>query len=688
MTFQELGLKNEILSAITKIGFVNPTPIQQQAIPYLLEKQGDLVGLASTGTGKTAAFGLPMLHLIDASSKHTQGLVLCPTRELCIQITNDLQNYSEFLGGVNVVPVYGGTDIVKQIRQIERGAQIVVATPGRLIDLIERKKIKLQTIQYVVLDEADEMLNMGFKEDIDQILTQTPAEKSVWLFSATMPKEVASIAKNYMESPFEITVGGKNEGNKNIEHDYYVVRERDRYEALKRIIDFNPDIYGLIFCRTRMETGKVADKLMAEGYNAEPLHGDLSQAQRDRVMDKFRQRTLQILVATDVAARGIDVTDITHVIHYNLPEDVENYTHRSGRTARAGKKGISIALVNSKEMYKIKAIERIIKSNFAVKSVPSPDQICEIRLMHMVTKIADAPVDANRMNKYMPAVMEKLNHFTNEELVQRFVSGEFNKLLDYYSGSASDLNADGKSDRGSDRNSDRNNRRDRDDRNSDSGSFSKGRRSESSSRNDENFQRFFVNLGRRDGFNQGALLRMVCDNTGMDKSGIGKIDIMNNFSFFDAEKSQTEMILSKLKGTDFEGKEMSIEQTSKGDSRGSGESKGEGRGGSRSFGGGGRSERFGDRKPKKEFGSSYRDRDDSKPKREFGAKRSGGFDDSKPKREYGAKKSGGFDDSKPKREFGGGFKRKEEGAGAGFKSPRRSTSSSSSSSERPRVRRK
>lgn len=673
MTFQELGLKEELLTAITKIGFVNPTPIQQQAIPYLLEKQGDLVGLASTGTGKTAAFGLPMLNLIDSDSKHTQGLVLCPTRELCIQITNDLQNYSEFVRGINVVPVYGGTDIVKQIRQIERGAQIVVATPGRLIDLIERKKIKLQTIQYVVLDEADEMLNMGFKEDIDQILTQTPAEKSVWLFSATMPREVASIAKNYMESPFEITVGGKNEGNKNIEHDYYVVRERDRYEALKRIIDFNPDIYGLIFCRTRMETGKVADKLMAEGYNAEPLHGDLSQAQRDRVMDKFRQRTLQILVATDVAARGIDVTDITHVIHYNLPEDVENYTHRSGRTARAGKKGISIALVNSKEMYKIKAIERIIKSNFAVKSIPSPDQICEIRLMHMVSKIADAPADNNRMNKYMPAVMEKLGHFSNEELVQRFVSGEFNKLLDYYSGSAIDLNADGKSDRGSDRNSDRR----RDDRNSDSFQ-KKGRRSEST-RNDENFQRFFVNLGRKDGFNQGALLRMVCDNTGMDKSGIGKIDIMNNFSFFDAEKSQTEMILAKLKGTDFEGKAMSVEQTSKGDSRG------ESRGGGRDFGSKRSGDRFSDRKPKKEFGS-YRDRDDSKPKREFGAKRSGGFDDSKPKREFGSKRSTGFDDSKPKREFSSGFKRKEKEEGAGFKSPRRSAGSSSS--ERPRVRRK
>ena len=568
MTFEELGLKKELLSAITKIGFVNPTPIQQQAIPNLLENQGDLIGLASTGTGKTAAFGLPMLNLIDEENRITQGLVLCPTRELCIQITGDLESYASNLRGINIVPVYGGTDIVKQIKQIERGAQIIVATPGRLIDLINRKKVKLQNIEYVVLDEADEMLNMGFKEDIDQILQQTPDEKSVWLFSATMPKEVANIAKNYMENPFEVTVGGKNESNKNIEHDYYVVKERDRYAALKRIIDFSPDIYGLIFCRTRRETGLVADKLMAEGYNAEPLHGDLSQAQRDRVMDKFRQKTLQILVATDVAARGIDVNDITHVIHYNLPEDVENYTHRSGRTARAGKKGISISLINTREGRKINSIERIIKAPFNLKTIPSADKICELQLMHLITKMTEVEVDIKGIGKYMPAVMEKLEDFSKEELIQRFVSTEFNRFLNYYDKSKNNLNAEADSRGGDDFGGrDRDRGRDRDNRGKrkdfeDDGFRKKGGRDRG---DNANFQRFFVNLGRKDGFNHGALLRLVCDNTGMDKNGIGKIDILNNFSFFDADKSESKNIISKLHGLDFEGKAMSIEETKKGD---------------------------------------------------------------------------------------------------------------------------
>lgn len=603
MTFQELGLKKELLSAVTKIGFVNPTPIQEQAIPYLLEQQGDLVGLASTGTGKTAAFGLPMLNQIDLDEQYTQGLVLCPTRELCIQITNDLINFSENLDGVNIVPVYGGTDIVKQIRQVERGAHIIVATPGRLIDLIERKKVKLHGINVVVLDEADEMLNMGFKEDIDQILKQTPPGKSVWLFSATMPKEVAAIARNYMDKPFEITVGGKNEGNKNIEHDYYVVRDRDRYEALKRIIDFNPDIYGLIFCRTKIETAKVADKLMAEGYNAEPLHGDLSQAQRDRVMDKFRQRTLQILVATDVAARGIDVTDITHVIHYNLPEDTENYTHRSGRTARAGKKGTSIAIVSTKEQFKIKSIERIIKASFNLKQVPTPDEICEVRLMHLVTQMTEIPVDSKRMSKFLPAVMEKLGGLSKEELIQRFISAEFNTLLDYYGDSASDLNADTRSDRGD--------RKQRDDFRDPNG-FSKGRRGDSR-RDDSNFQRFFVNLGKKDGLNQGALLRLVCDNTGVTKSSIGKIDIMASFSFFDADKGEADLILKKMKGADFEGRSMNVEQTSKGD-RAFKQSSGKGNG---SF----EKKNYGDKKSgRRDYGGG----DFKSEKKEFSKRRKGG----------------------------------------------------------------
>ncbi|MFT5822141.1 MAG: ATP-dependent RNA helicase DeaD [Crocinitomix sp.] len=564
MTFNELGLKDSILSAITEMGYESPTPIQQQAIPYLLENKGDLIGLASTGTGKTAAFGLPLLNQIDTDSKNTQGLIICPTRELCIQISKDLSTYSKNMRGISVVPVYGGTDIVKQIRQIERSAQIIVATPGRLLDLINRKKIRLGEVEAVILDEADEMLNMGFKEDIDSILEKTPDYKNVWLFSATMPKDVARIAKNYMDDPFEITVGGKNETNKNIEHHYYVVKERDRFQAVKSVIDFNPNMYGLIFCRTRRDTAAVADKLMAGGYNAEPLHGDLSQAQRDRVMQKFRSKTLQILVATDVAARGIDVDDITHVIHYQLPEDVENYTHRSGRTARAGKKGTSIALINTKEGRKIKSIERIIKSKFDLKKVPSSTEIVETQLTSMISGITDAEVDSSRIEKYMPMLMEQLDGYSKEDLIKRFMAAEFNKFLSYYENSR-DLNAS----QGSGGN-------DRDDY----GSRKRGDRGERGGRDrrdrdDSDKQRFFVGLGKKDGFNHGALLRLLCDNTGVSKGDIGKIDILDSFSFFDADKKESETILQKMQGIDFEGNMMNVEKTKNRDeNRGGGNSGG------------------------------------------------------------------------------------------------------------------
>lgn len=560
MKFSELGLKDSILSAITKMGYESPTPIQEKSIPYLLENDGDLIGLASTGTGKTASFGLPLLNQVDTQSKNTQGLVICPTRELCIQISNDLKAYSENIKGLSIVPVYGGTDIGRQIKQIERGAQIVVATPGRLIDLINRKKIKLWEVEAVVLDEADEMLNMGFKEDIDAILDQTPDFKNVWLFSATMPKEVARIAKNYMEDPFEITVGGKNETNKNIEHHYYTVKERDRFQALKSVIDFNPNIYGVIFCRTRRDTAAVADKLMAGGYNAEPIHGDLSQAQRDRVMDKFRSKTLQLLVATDVASRGIDVNDITHVIHYQLPEDVENYTHRSGRTARAGKKGTSIALINTKEGRKIKSIERIIKTSFELKKVPTSDQICEKQLLSLIKGIKNDEADTSRIDTFLPVLMEELGEYSKEEIIKRFVATEFNKFLDYYE-NARDLNATA-----------RDNGRD------DFGSKKRGR----DSRNDPNQQRFFVGLGRKDGFNHGALLRLLCDNTGISKANIGKIDILEKFSFFDADKNETERILESMKGVDFEGNRMSIEKTKGSNDKGDGKRSSSRRSGGRS----------------------------------------------------------------------------------------------------------
>jgi ATP-dependent RNA helicase DeaD len=538
MEFKEMGLSEELLTAIADIGFVEPTPIQLQAIPHLLTDPSDLIGLASTGTGKTAAFGLPLLNYVDTESKSTQGLIICPTRELCIQISKDLNNYSKNIRGLNVVPVYGGTDISKQIKQIERTAHIIVATPGRLVDLIKRKRVKLSEVDTVILDEADEMLNMGFKEDIDFILGKTPEDKCVWLFSATMPKEVANIAKHYMDEPFEITIGGRNETNKNIEHHAYTVKERDRYAALKRLIDFNPTIYGLIFCRTRRQTADVADKLMADGYSAEPLHGDLSQAQRDRVMSKFRDKHLQILVATDVAARGIDVDDITHVIHYNLPEDVENYTHRSGRTARAGKKGISIALINTNEGRKTKSIEKIIKTSFEFKKLPDPQQIIAKQLFKMINEVKEAVVDEDAIKDYMPEIMSSIEELEKDELVKRFVSVEFNKFVSYYSKSRS-IDAEQSSSRDSGRN----------------------RR-----REDSNMNRFFANLGKKDGLNQGALLRLVCDNTGLKNGAIGKIDILNNFSFFDADKGETDLILQKLQNVEFEGKKMSVEQTKKGGS--------------------------------------------------------------------------------------------------------------------------
>ncbi|MDB5109792.1 MAG: box helicase, partial [Mucilaginibacter sp.] len=375
--FIELGIRHDIVNAISDLGFENPTPIQEQSIPVLLTGSNDFVGLAQTGTGKTAAFGLPLLELLDFEENYPQALILCPTRELCLQITNDLNNYSKKMDNVHVVAVYGGASISDQLRQIRRGVQIVVATPGRMLDIINRKAIDFSKVKYVVLDEADEMLNMGFQEDIDNILSTTPEEKKTWLFSATMPTEVRRIAKKYMTDPFELTMGEKNTGNVNIEHEYYIVRAREKYAAFKRIVDFNPDIFGIVFCRTKIETQEIAEALIKDGYNADSLHGDLSQQQRDKVMKRYRERSLQLLIATDVAARGIDVNDVTHVINYSLPDEIENYTHRSGRTARAGKTGVSIAIINSKELGKIRQIERVIGKNFIKAEIPNGFDVCE-----------------------------------------------------------------------------------------------------------------------------------------------------------------------------------------------------------------------------------------------------------------------------------------------------------------------
>lgn len=527
--FQALGLSAGLAEAVQIIGFETPTPIQEKAIPLLLTGTRDFIGLAQTGTGKTAAFGLPLLELVDENSSATQALVLAPTRELGLQIVSDLENFSENFKKLNIVAIYGGASISEQIRKVKRGAQIVVATPGRLIDMLGRKAINLSTIQYVVLDEADEMLNMGFKEDIDEILSKTPETKITWLFSATMPREVRAIANNYMTDPMELTVGDKNTGNVNIEHQYVVVHDRDKYSALKRLLDFHPDIFGLIFCRTRIDTQRVAEMLMKDGYNADSLHGDLNQAQRDKVMMKFRNRSVQILVATDVAARGIDVESITHVIHMNIPDEMEFYTHRSGRTARAGKKGISIALVNSKETGKIRQIEKAVRTTFTRIPVPSGPEVCQKQLLALMKKVHDVKVNESEIEAFLPAVYDELKDLTKNELIKRFASIEFNRFLDYYR-NAPDLNVNASSsDRGAER-------------------YSTG-------------DRFFINLGKMDNLEKADLLEMLDECCKVGKKHVGKIDIKGAYSFFEVEKEKSDAIISGLQGVEFEGRQVRVELT-------------------------------------------------------------------------------------------------------------------------------
>lgn len=628
MTFEELGLKSEVLKSLSELGFTAPTPIQEKAIPYLMQEDCDFVGLAQTGTGKTAAFGLPLINNIDTKARLPQGLIICPTRELCLQITKDLEVFSKYLD-CNIVSVYGGTDIRKQITDVKKGVSIIVATPGRLMDLINRKVVQLSHVRYVILDEADEMLNMGFKEDIDGILETTPIEKNVWLFSATMPSEVARIAKTYMHDPLEVSIGHKNQSNENIEHIYYQVKEKDRYEATKRLIDFNPNIYGLIFCRTRNETATVAEKLSRDGYNAEPLHGDLTQAMRDRVMERFRSKELQILVATDVAARGLDIDNITHVINYNLPDDIENYTHRSGRTARAGRKGESLVLINTREMMKIKAIERQMRTTFTVGTIPGAEEICEIQLMKLINKTIATEVREKDIEKFMPQILSSFESMSKEEVIKHFVSTEFNRFIEYYQ-RAGDLNVTGGR---SDDRSERPLRRERG--------------------QEEGKTRFFVNLGKRDGLNPGALLRIVCDATGLNSGAVGRIDLMPSFSFFEADQDYAEKILQNVNGTDFEGHQVKIEITQKKDSgfgggridRGGDAPRGRGRFGgdskSKSYGGGG--------------GGSY-----------SGGGRSGGFSARKSNDSKGGGdfKRGGFEKPSGDRRRGSdGRSRKPDGGG-------------------------
>lgn len=531
MNFNELGLIQPLLKAVLALGFEQPTPIQEKAIAAILDGRSDLVGLAQTGTGKTAAFGLPLLQLVTFERERLQGLVICPTRELCLQITADLIQYARFMEKARIAAVYGGAGIRDQIRQLKQGAQIVVATPGRLLDLINRKAVATDTIRYVVLDEADEMLSMGFQEDINAILAHTPTNKRTWLFSATMPSEAARIARTYMTDPVEISIGRHNISADNIAHVAYVIKEKDRYLALKRLIDYEPAIYGLIFCRTREETRAVSEKLIKDGYNAEALHGDLSQAQRDSIMRKFRERSLQILVATDVAARGLDVDDITHVINYNLPDEPERYTHRSGRTARAGKSGTSIVLVNTREARRLTELERRTGVAFQTGRVPQGKDICEKHLFAMVNRMVQVEVNQEEIEPYLPPVYKALGELSKQELIQRFVSTEFNRFLDYYR-DAEDLNA-----RPTDR---------------------PQREKKPAKRTLAETQTFFINVGRLDNINEGAIVRLICDKAAIRSHSIGQIAIKREYSFFDVDHKMAQKVYQALKGTKLDNRTIEI----------------------------------------------------------------------------------------------------------------------------------
>ncbi len=547
MTFPETGLNKNIQKAISDLGFETPTPIQQEAIPYLLENETDLIALAQTGTGKTAAFGLPVLHKIDVARKLPLAIILAPTRELCLQITKDMGTYSKYIKGLKITAVYGGASIVPQMRDLKSGTQVVVGTPGRVIDLIKRKALRLQDIEFVVLDEADEMLNMGFKDDLDTILAETPDEKQTLLFSATMPKEVMRLSRNYMHSPKTIEVASRNEGTKNVEHHYYTVNARDKYKALRRICDVNPDIYGIVFCRTRRETADIADKLMQDGYNADAIHGELSQAQRDHVMKRFRERKIEILVATDVAARGIDINELTHVINYNLPDDNEVYVHRSGRTGRAGSKGISIIIAHSREGRKLKAIERMIKRDLTLMKVPNGEEICQIQLMKLVDKVVATEVN-HQIDNYLPSIQEKLEHLDKDELIKHFVSTEFNRFLSFYK-NAPDLNVSGSNKR------DRNDRRDKGDRN-DRG---RNKRGERTGHAEAGHTRFFINLGKEKDLQAHNLIGLINEYTRNRNIPIGKIDIMRKFSFFEVPSDFETDVLSGLSESTWNGNRVNVE---------------------------------------------------------------------------------------------------------------------------------
>ncbi len=539
MNFEDLELKDELLQAIHALGFTTPTPIQTDAIPEIISGDRDLIGLAPTGTGKTAAFGLPMIQLIDFGLKQIQGLILCPTRELCAQITNDLKKLSRYVKGAKIIAIAGGASMENQIREVKKGVHIIVATPGRLLDLINRKVVKLTGVSYLVLDEADEMLNMGFKEDLDAILESTPEDKRVWLFSATMPDEVARITRQYMDDPVTITVGGKNKSAINIKHLNYIVHEKDRYQALKRILDFSPDIYGLIFCRTRMETQEIAERLIKDNYDADALHGDLSQAARDHVMNRFRNRNLQILVATDVAARGLDVKEITHVINYRLPDEPQVYTHRSGRTARAGKSGTSIVITNLKEKFKVTQIEKSSGIKFTYARVPGGYEVCEKQLYSMINRMVEVDVDYEEIAPFLPPVFETLEGLSKEELIQRFVSLEFNRFLAYYKDSK-DINAPSGRAMDEERGKKRSEK--------EQANLSQGKS-----------RRLFINAGALDDLTKKNLVKSICSISGISSQKIGSIEIMREFSFVDVDAAVADRIIDSMKGAELDGREINVQ---------------------------------------------------------------------------------------------------------------------------------
>ncbi len=538
ITFEALGIEEGLLNSISSLGFTTPTPIQEKAIPVLLQGTKDFVGLAQTGTGKTAAFGLPLLQLVRSEDRFPQALIVCPTRELCLQISNDLEKFQSKKRKLQVTSVYGGASITEQIRELKRGSHIVVATPGRLIDLIERKAIHLDKIHYVVLDEADEMLNMGFREDIEFILQNSPNRQSIWLFSATMPNEVKQVSKRYMDKPFEITIGKMNTANVNIDHQYYSTAHVNRYETLKRIIDFNPGMYGIVFTRTKADAQDITETLIREGYDIEALHGDLTQAQRDKVMGRFREKSIQLLVATDVAARGIDVKGITHVINYELPDDSEVYTHRSGRTGRAGQSGVSISLVTPKEVYRLRQIEKMINNRFHKMDIPAGKDVCRKQFFHFIDNLLSADISNGEYEAYLPVLKEKFEEVSKEEILQRVAAKEFDRFLKYYE-NAPDLNI-------------------RDDKRGDRGAVgvtTKGRQ-----RTSGNYKRLFVNLGTKDGFYKASFLQFILDISDLKKDVLGRIDMREMNSWIEIEEPSAKTMIRSLDGKNYRGRRIRMNE--------------------------------------------------------------------------------------------------------------------------------